>query len=125
MVLKLDIEKDSAKAEKYYGEILRHNDFSKIVDGWKTTAVISANDYYNGNYVLAVAENGNFQKALDYAVEYVDNDYSLNNPLRILIYSYLTAQMTTEKDLIETELNKIPENGYLTIDREYLNNLAN
>ena len=124
LVLKLDIEKDSAKAEKYYKEILEHKDFSKIVDGWKST-VISANDYYNGNYVLALAENGNFDEALGYAVNYVNDDYSLNNPIRVLIYSYLTEQMISEKNLIETELNKITENGYLSMDKTYLDNLAN
>ncbi|MBQ3492550.1 MAG: hypothetical protein IJA88_00410 [Clostridia bacterium] len=124
LVLKLDIKNDSVRAEKYYSEILRHKDFSKIVDGWKVSTTISANDYYNGNYVLVLAENGKFLNALSYAVNCVGSEYLKNNPMQVLIYSYLTADMTQEKQAVIEALDNLSvQNSLVLADKTHVENL--
>lgn len=129
LVLKLDIDSDGERAEKYYSEIINHADFNGFCENNTTDGnAISEKEYYYGNYALCLAKNGKFDNALDFATQSVSEEYTAFSPMRVLIYDFLTVEMRIELILTETALNGLtPVNGagFLDIDKDYIASLIN
>lgn len=127
LVLKLDIDKDTEKAEKFYCEIINHADFDKLCqDNSSQDKVISEKEYYYGNYTLALAKNGKFSQALSFAKEKCAQQYSAFAPMRVLIYDYLTAENKEELVLVAQALGELNvSSNYIDIDLAYVQSLLN
>ena len=128
LVLKLDENKDSARAEKYYAEIISHKDFESLCQRQNTNGKLTAKEYYYGNYALTLALNCKFDKALDLGKEFVKDGYTAYNPIRVLVYEFISAQKTEEiaKTITVLEdLSKEMSEGYITSDIAYLQSLVN
>ena len=128
LVLTIDEDKDYALAEKYYKEIIEHKDFSKLCEVQTINGKVTAKEYYYGNYALSVANNGKFSDALQIGKEFVSDNYTAYNPLRVLIYDYVSAerqQEITEALGVLQSLTVTDGQTYLSADINYLNGLIN
>ena len=125
LVSKIDIEKDASNAEKYYFQLISHEDFDSLcskID--KDNRSIKAKDYYYGNYCLALCENGKLDGALSFAKAYVDeNGYTANNPFRVIVIEYSADAQSDEVQKIKQALDLIEDDSnYLTTDKNYIDN---
>ena len=128
LVLTIDEDRDYALAEKYYKEIIAHKDFSKLCEVQTINGKITAKEYYYGNYALSVANNGKFSEALQIGKEFASDNYTAYNPLRVLIYDYISAdnnQQITETISVLQSLVVTEGQTYLSADINYLNGLIN
>ena len=99
LVLKIDIKNDSSRASKYFGKMVEHQDFEEFCNSQDGGSDISAEEYYFGCYVLALAYNGKLDDAIDKAKDFVGNTYTENNPFRLLVADY--AVYAKAKELYE------------------------
>ncbi len=88
LIVKIDVEKDSERAEKYLEILVESEHFENycIVNDGVSQSNISSKDFYLGEYVYALILNGKFETALSLSFEYVgENGYTQNNPARIMV----------------------------------------
>ncbi len=119
---KVDMANDLENAKDCYKELVEHKDFNDYCASKGNPQ--EEKDYYLGNYALILAKSGKFSEGLSVAVNSAKTSYGAFNPVRILIYEYLTADMTENITATVTALEEIELSGnYLDIDKEYLENL--
>lgn len=120
---KIDIANDLENAKDCYKELVEHKDFNSYCES-KGENAQSEKDYYVGNYALALAKSGQFSEGLSVALNSAKTSYGAFNPIRILIYEYLTADMTENISATISAVESIEISGnYIDIDKEYLQNL--
>ena len=105
LVNKIDIESDCVRAERYLGEMVEHEDFDTFCDSQSQSGKLSLVEYYCGNYVFVLANNGKFSDALTVAENYVnDYSYTKDNPYTVLVYglkNVTNEQLQAIKDKLE------------------------
>ena len=90
LLLKVYVESDYELTEKYSKEMIEHVQFESLS--------VANKEYYYGCYVIALANNGKFDQAINVGKDFVqDYGYTVFNPLRILITDYLQDDMTENK----------------------------
>lgn len=124
LVSKINIVKDSGRAETYYSKIITHKDFVAFcgnIDGAGREP--SAKDYYYSCYSLSLAENGKIDKAIDFAKDYVqENGYTENNPFRTIVYDYAHKATDVELNKLKEQINALNQSGeFILQDISYLN----
>ena len=130
LVLKLDVKGDSQKAEKYYKKIIEHSKFENLCQRQDSqNNSLKAEDFYVGQYVLSLAYNGKFEKAVDYSKDYIGASYQKNNPFQVLIYNYLTSDKVDQINAVKVALEEVEqgltETSLLTEDKAYIDTLTN
>lgn len=126
LISKLNIEKDSSRAVKYFGKMVAHTDFDAFCNSQNNGSDMSAKEYYCGYYALALAFNGKLAQAILYAHTFVENvSYTKYNPFRLLVLDYAQTASTNEIDEILSALNTIDglnanESLFLQTDKDTL-----
>lgn len=117
LIDKIDQDKEPLKAEKYIQTIIEREDFEEYCEEQdKSKPTIKTKDYYYGNYVLVLSENGRFEKALEVCneVAHGSGKYTKDNPYRIIL-SELSEELSL--DNLETLKEKlVREKSYQTKD---------
>ena len=85
---KLDLEKDTEKAESLLKKLVTHKDFEDFAssaDAGKTP-IVTTKEYYAGLYTVALYDNGKLLDGLQCCALFVlDSGYTASNPYRTLI----------------------------------------
>jgi tetratricopeptide (TPR) repeat protein len=107
LVDKLDMEEEPLKVEGYLETLLSREDFKEYCekkDANKPT--LTTKEYYYGNYVIVLIQNGRFDKAVEVADKFVDEEkYTKNNPFRVIL-SELSENLTDENlNVLKSKLN--------------------
>lgn len=120
---KIDITNDLENANDCYKELVEHKDFDSYCAS-KGENAQREKDYYIGNYALVLAKSNKFGEGLEIALDSAKTSYGAFNPIRILIYEYLTADMTENISATISAVESIEiSSNYIDIDKEYLQNL--
>ena len=120
---KIDITNDLENANDCYKELVKHKDFDSYCAS-KGENAQREKDYYIGNYALVLAKLNKFGEGLEIALDSAKTSYGAFNPIRILIYEYLTADMTENISATISAVESIEiSSNYIDIDKEYLQNL--
>lgn len=88
LVDKIDEDEEPLKAEKYIEILIEREDFKAYCEEQdKSKPAIATKEYYYGNYVLVLVENGRFDKALEVCSEQAHGSgkYTKDNPYRVII----------------------------------------
>ena len=104
LVVKVDDENDSVRAESFLADLVYHQDFDKFCQeqDLDNTTGVSTKEYYMGSYASVLVKNGKFEDALTVADDYVkENGYTSFNPFSVIIMengkSLTTENLTTLK----------------------------
>ncbi len=123
LVEKIDLDRDSARAEQYLSLMVAHADFDKFCASTSQSGQNSQAEFYYGNYAYALAINGKFSDALNVADGFVSQfSYTQNNPYAILIYGL--DDITNEQ--LQTILDRLillTQTDEVKQDIEFINQL--
>jgi len=112
LVDKIDEDKEPLKAEKYIETLISREDFATYCEEQdKSKPAIKTKEYYYGNYVLVLIENGRFDKALEVCNEQAHGSgkYTKDNPYRVII-SEVAGELSL--DNLKTLRNKLNYEKY-------------
>jgi len=133
LVVKLDSEKDSERAEKYlklFTECEGFDAYCDLEDEY-TESNISSKEFYLGDYVYVLCVNGKVDEAISVAFDYVEeNGYTKNNPCRIIVLNAETFLSQEQMDGLKNKINDCRTNltdsnqvSYANLDVEWLEQL--
>ena len=118
LVVKIDQEKDSERAEKYLKILVEFDKFEEFCasEDKYSQSQMAAKDYYLGEYVYALLKNGKFLDAFNLSFDYIDdNGYTENNPCRVMVVNaekLLTDDQiyTLKKEIYDCRLSLTDQN---------------
>lgn len=108
LVLKIDDESDSEKAEKYLKVMIESSDFESYCQAENARSSglkITLDEFYKGKYAVALVRNDKFDLAMDFANDCVSNGYKKNNPFSLIISEFGQSFTKEQLENLRTEIS--------------------
>lgn len=131
LVLKIDNEKDSVKAEKYLEIMVQHPDYSTYCETASEDDAfsnLSLSEFYNAKYAVALVKNSaetpeKFNSAIQFANAIAHFGYNENNPFSAII-SELGGSLSEEQLLaLKSEILEYLDDGQNQIAKSDINTI--
>ena len=100
LVVKIDSENDSVRAETYYKDFVTHKDYQAycvVADQQEEKVLVTSDEYYRGKYAVVLVTNGKYSQAEMLCSSFVsENGYTAHNPFRTMI-SFVKDDLTQDE----------------------------
>lgn len=125
LVVKIDEEKDSERAEIFLADLVYHKDFDSFCNEQDNDNKqgVSTREYYVGSYASVLVRNGKFVSAVIVADGYVDEfGYTAFNPYSVIIMKNGKSMGNSNLTSLYQTIEEYKTKGQITIAGQ-LNNL--